>query len=46
MWTHPIINIGIGEKMICVTAGANMAFMNAVLAITDPGDEIILLRPF
>jgi aspartate/methionine/tyrosine aminotransferase len=31
---------------LCVTAGANMAFMNAVLAITDPGDEIILLRPF
>ena len=31
---------------VCVTAGANMAFMNAVLAITDPGDEIILLKPF
>jgi aspartate/methionine/tyrosine aminotransferase len=31
---------------LCVTAGANMGFMNAVLAITDPGDEIILLRPF
>ena len=27
-----------------VTAGANMAFMHAVLAITEPGDEIILQR--
>jgi len=34
------------DYALCVTAGANMAFMNAVLAITDPGDEIILLRPF
>ena len=30
---------------LCVTAGGNMAFVNAVLAITDPGDEIILLPP-
>ena len=29
-----------------VTAGANMAFMHAVLAITAPGDEIILPVPF
>jgi aspartate/methionine/tyrosine aminotransferase len=29
-----------------VTAGANMAFMHAVLAITEPGDEIILNVPF
>ena len=29
-----------------VTAGANMAFMHAVLAITQPGDEIILNVPF
>jgi aspartate/methionine/tyrosine aminotransferase len=34
------------ENRIVVTAGGNMAFMNAVLAITDPGDEIILLTPF
>ena len=32
-------------KHLVVTAGGNMAFMNAVLAITDPGDEIILLSP-
>ncbi len=31
---------------IVVTAGANMAFMNALIAITDPDDEIIILRPY
>jgi len=31
---------------IMVTAGANMGFLNAVSAISDPGDEIILLDPF
>jgi len=31
---------------IVVTAGANMGFMNAVLAITDHGDEIILQLPY
>ena len=31
---------------IVVTAGSNMAFMNAVLAILDPGDEIILQTPY
>jgi aspartate/methionine/tyrosine aminotransferase len=31
---------------IMVTAGANMAFMHAVLAITSPGDEVILPVPF
>jgi aspartate/methionine/tyrosine aminotransferase len=34
------------DRRIFVTAGGNMAFMNAVLAITDPGDEIILPAPF
>ena len=29
-----------------MTAGANMGFVNAVLAITDPGDEIILNLPY
>jgi aspartate/methionine/tyrosine aminotransferase len=29
-----------------VTAGANMAFMHAVLATTVPGDEVILPLPF
>lgn len=31
---------------IFVTAGGNLAFMNAILAITDPGDEIILPVPY
>ena len=34
------------DSQVFVTAGGNQAFMNAVLAITDPGDEIILLTPF
>jgi aspartate/methionine/tyrosine aminotransferase len=29
-----------------VTAGGNMAFVHAILAITEPGDEIILPVPF
>ena len=32
------IDVGLGSE-IMVTAGANMAFMHAVLAITMPGDE-------
>jgi aspartate/methionine/tyrosine aminotransferase len=31
---------------ILITAGANMAFLHAVLAITEPDDEIILNVPF
>jgi len=34
------------ERRIVVTAGANMGFVNAVLAIADPGDEVILLKPY
>ncbi len=34
------------DSRIVVTAGGNMAFANAVLAITDPGDEVILLEPY
>src|SRR5690349_20794086 len=33
-------------RRVVVTAGGNMAFMNAVLAITDPGDEVILPTPY
>jgi aspartate/methionine/tyrosine aminotransferase len=39
------IDAGRGSR-IMVTAGANMAFMHAVLAITVPGDEVILPTPF
>ena len=31
---------------IVVSAGGNMGFLNAILAICDPGDEIILLSPW
>lgn len=31
---------------IVVTAGGNMAFVNALLAIADPGDEVILNVPY
>ena len=34
------------ERRVAVTAGANMAFLNAVLATADTGDEVILLSPF
>ena len=33
-------------QRIVVTAGGNMAFMNALLAIADPGDQIILQLPY
>jgi aspartate/methionine/tyrosine aminotransferase len=33
-------------RRIFVTAGANMGFMNAVYAVTDPGDEVIILKPY
>ena len=33
-------------QRIVVTAGGNMAFMNALMAITDPGDQIILQLPY
>ncbi len=38
--------IDLSNREIVVTAGSNMAFLNVVLAITDPGDEIILQTPF
>jgi aspartate/methionine/tyrosine aminotransferase len=31
---------------VTVTAGGNMAFVHAILAITEPGDEIVLPVPF
>jgi len=33
------------DQALVVTAGGNMAFLNAVLAIADPGDEVILQTP-
>jgi aspartate/methionine/tyrosine aminotransferase len=34
-----------GSRVV-VTAGGNMAFINALLAVADPGDEVILQTPY
>jgi aspartate/methionine/tyrosine aminotransferase len=34
------------DSRVVVTAGGNLAFMNAVLAIADVGDEVILQAPY
>jgi len=34
------------ESDVMVTAGSNMAFMNAILTISEPGDEIIVQKPY
>jgi aspartate/methionine/tyrosine aminotransferase len=34
------------DSRIVVTAGSNMGFMNAILAILDPGDEVIIPVPY
>jgi aspartate/methionine/tyrosine aminotransferase len=39
------IDIARGSRVM-VTAGANMAFIHAVMATTMPGDEVILPAPF
>ncbi|MHC4213014.1 MAG: pyridoxal phosphate-dependent aminotransferase [Planctomycetota bacterium] len=39
------IEIDAGHRIV-VTAGGNMGFVNAILAIADPGDEIILQVPY
>jgi aspartate/methionine/tyrosine aminotransferase len=39
------INLNDGYS-IMVTAGANMAFLNVLWAIADPGDEVILPSPY
>ena len=39
------ITIGPG-RCVVVTAGGNMAFMNAMFVVTDPGDEVIVLSPY
>ncbi len=37
---------GIAAGRVVVTAGGNMAFLNAILAIADVGDEVILQTPY
>lgn len=38
--------IDVAGRRIFVTAGGNLAFTNALLAIADPGDEVILQVPY
>ena len=38
--------IDVEGARIFVTAGGNLAFTNALLAIADPGDEVILQAPY
>jgi aspartate/methionine/tyrosine aminotransferase len=46
--TKLAVENGINAELdqIVVTAGSNMGFVNAILAITQPGDEVILFRPY
>lgn len=39
-------HIPMDQRRVVVTAGSNMGFLNAVLAITQPGDEVILQVPY
>ena len=39
------VEVGPARRVV-VTAGGNMAFMNAVLAVADPGDEVVLQSPY
>lgn len=39
-------SIDLSHSSIVYTAGSNMGFLNAVLAIADVGDEVILPSPF
>lgn len=39
------VRLDAGSRIV-VTAGGNQAFMNAVLAIADPGDEFVLPTPY
>ncbi len=34
------------DSQVVVTAGSNMAFLNAILAVCDPGDEVIVPVPY
>jgi aspartate/methionine/tyrosine aminotransferase len=38
--------IGLRGRQVVVTAGSNIGFLNALFAIADPGDEVILPLPY
>jgi len=39
------VTVGPGRRVM-ITAGANMGFVNALMAVTDPGDEVIVPMPY
>ena len=40
-------DIGLGDdQSLIVTAGSNMAFFHTLLAVCDPGDEVVIMTPF
>jgi len=39
-------NLSYDAKQICVTAGAKMACFNAILAVVEEGDEVIIPTPY
>jgi aspartate aminotransferase len=39
-------NLSYDPKQICVTAGAKMACFNAILAVVEEGDEVIIPTPY
>ena len=45
LWRENRIRVRPASRVV-VTAGSNMGFVNSMLAITDPGDEIILPVPY
>lgn len=45
LYTENGINVG-SDRRIVITAGANMGFVNVIMSITDPGDEIIVPVPY
>ena len=45
LWRDNAIDVARGGR-VTITAGGNMAFVHAVLAITEPGDEVIVPVPF
>lgn len=40
------IDAAASGQAVMVTAGANLAFMHAIMAVTAPGDEVIIPVPF
>lgn len=38
--------ISLAGRSVLVTAGANMGFLNALFAVADPGDEVVLPSPY